>query len=136
MTESTDPLSMFYLMRGTGRGSIRKLRLLVAALCRVWNPRLDESALRMVEMMEALADKRTNWAMSQLTTVAAATGLVRKDPMWDAVSLLLECSLTTHPGPLKEGSYEEDVTAPLHDIFGPLPFRPLSTIAPSLLVWN
>jgi hypothetical protein len=117
---STDPEAMLTFLRGTARATGRKLRLFAPACCRrIWHLLADQSSRAAVELAERLADGE-----------AGREGL---DVAAGAEAAEEAAGAAARAAGAAEGQAQ---AALLRDIFGPLPFRPLTPLSPSLLAWN
>ena len=149
--DSTDPHLMLHFLRD--RASERKTRLFACALARCLWPLLGtDRSRRAVEVAERFADglapkremtragvgaQQTAWTVSRTgprfkdgrTAAAFATArYAAYARIWDvAVSICLDAEVAGVSAPL-----QSDL---LRDIFGPLPFRPVS-LSPAVRTWN
>jgi hypothetical protein len=130
----TSPETMLDFLLGTGRASERKLRLFLVACCRAACDSLYPLGGRThqaVEVAERYADGQAGDAeldAAQLETVAAMPFAARGVCVPSA-GLELATEMATHARP------DRAVQAGLlRDLFGPLPFRPVTVDAP-VLAW-
>src|SRR5262249_34932310 len=141
-----DPQKMLSFLRDTRKASERKLRLFAAAVCRqlrdfLWQLSAVDVAERHAdgfasrqdlahERGEALRVAGSMYRHMATEEVEAGSQLVAAATAPDAAGgadLAVEVAERTHRG---------EVSPLLRDIFGPLPFRPLPPLAPSLPAWN
>jgi hypothetical protein len=147
---STDPEAMLAFLYDGGKASDRKLRLFFCACCRGDRYAVCPQGRAAVATAEALADGQANETVRG-DTHRLIQSFLPDDGVWSAYSLIAR-SLHVEKG----GSYPldyvmtwaipsvieaglasgEEVIAALHDLFGPLPFRPLPPVAPFVLWWD
>jgi hypothetical protein len=157
-----NPRQMLEFLKGTGRGTGRKNRLFAVACCRPvfhlfteeWSRKVVEVAKRHAEGLEddkvlALARDATGvWRRTEAagrrqptllsrTTAELASYVAGHDP-WkaaaDAAWTARWLGRKANAGASKD-RLEVDQATLLRDLFGPLPFRPV-TIPAAVLTWN
>jgi hypothetical protein len=132
-----EPDRMLDWLRRGGAGA-RKLRLFaVACSRRAWG-RLDDWGRAAVEVAEQYADGLAGADVLRAARLAckfagggAAWYAAASDPSIAAGNAAR--SARGAADPRAEGAAQADL---LRDIFGPLPFRPLSPVEPAVLAWN
>jgi hypothetical protein len=151
MTESdwqnaADPQAMLHFLRTSGQLSERKARLFAVACCRrVWCL-LDQVGTAAVAVAERYADGATNAEELQeavYLTEHSADGLAHypdyiRTAGWAAHAAVVGDTVGAADLVAESAGPEEKVVVQpvlLHDLFGPLPFRPI-TVAPALLRWH
>jgi hypothetical protein len=155
---ATDPQGMLSFLRETGRVTDRKLRLFAVACCRrVWNLLSDGKSWRAIEVAELFADglasedrrqavwpeaqqavdmmlmvgdwETDRWVLDAVRAPAEAACAGGQDGGWEAAAEYAALAA----GTVMERGSQCDL---LRDIFGPMPFRPLPPLAPSLQDYN
>jgi hypothetical protein len=147
MTESewltcTDPVPMFDFIKG--RATARKLRMFGMACWRKAWDLLDEPSRAYVVMAERYADgEASREQLAQARRKASGANLISAITVaWrTAEGTSGWASMVPLPELARSGLWGEATSAErifsdfLHDLFGPLPFRPVS-LDPSVLRWN
>jgi hypothetical protein len=142
-----DPTAMLEFFRHVDRASERKLRMFAAGCCRrVWHLLGDERSQGAVEVLERWLD---GTASSRELEVAHASawevwGTPARTAASDATApgcnIDVAINAASHAAwAYSAGSRADERKAQaalLRCIFGPLPFRPPSPLAPSVLAWN
>jgi hypothetical protein len=143
-----EPREMLVLLREAGRANDRKLRLFAAACCRlVWPLLADEGSWTAVEAAERYADglataEEASAAAAQ-AWVAAARCTMMPDAWGAAIHTAFSARMLAVDAVVGIVGYRDKLEAMEHDrqagvlrdLFGPLPFRPV-TIAPAVLAWD
>jgi hypothetical protein len=151
---SRDPRAMLVFRLTRAGASDRKLRLFCCACCRlIWdlfpdprnrdmvlaiedhpegdfsNPELDKaiasSSIREAEVSSNPAYRIANYLRS---------GFYRRTGGHSALTVALRAATTSPEGPARQAHMAEQAEL-LRDVFGPLPFRPV-TVQPQILDWN
>src|SRR5262245_21422731 len=162
--EAADPHPMLNFLRHSDKLSERKTRLFGVACCRrVWALLTDDRLQSAVLTVERLADSRATAADRKAARRAAQLSqqagggvlanrvgaevfaLTGREAQWaipEAARLSAEAgaaSRTEWLSPEFRAELKVERAAQsrlLHDLFGPLPFRPLPAISPSVLAWD
>jgi hypothetical protein len=142
--QATDPRPMLEFLQG--KASDRKFRLLaVACWRRVSHPLADKEHREAVEIGEQFADglvsDSTRQAFHEVVARMKEQAVAENDFEWAAWETFTEIPVSTsiHPtwltvhNPTPQES--RDMCRLLRDVFGPLPFRPIS-IDPTWLTWH
>jgi hypothetical protein len=142
----TDVEEMLEFVQNGGRTSDRKLRLFAVTCCRrVWgllNTIEREAVILMERFLEGLAGEPESAAAFEAMRQRApeiygsedcpvAQDLLDRDARFAAEAVLLLLPADRHLGDREKKAWCDL----FRDVFGPLPFRPL-TLEPSLLQWN
>jgi hypothetical protein len=144
----TDPGPMLEFLRG--RATDRKLRLFTAACCRRFWSWLDsyrvEELQRAIELVERLVEKQATDDECMATRADLASRTLSDQTIAIVCALAPDIRATVVGGAnaaLSAVCYREELrdqerrtqVALLHDIFGPVPFWPV-TVQPYVLAWN
>jgi hypothetical protein len=152
MTESDwwacqEPQVMLDFLRHSGKASARKLRLFAVTCCRRAWSLLDKIGKEAAEVAERYADGRAGSEVLRAAEEIAwwgADGLNYEEDYIEAAAWAVHAAVAGDASKAADwmaraAGPEEKVTFQcliLRDIFGPLPFRSLSAIAPQVLAWN
>jgi hypothetical protein len=145
---------MLTFLGGRGGATDRTLRLFGCACCRlIWDlfpdprnrdmvlaienhpdgafsdPDLEEAICASSARESELSSNPVYWVAKYL-----GRGFYKLTAWTSAVTVALRAATTTPEGPAREAHMAEQA-ARLRDIFGPLPFRPV-TVPPHVLAWN
>jgi hypothetical protein len=151
---SREPRAMLTFLLGRGKATDRKVRLFGCACCRlIWDlfpdarnrdmvlaiedhpdgafsdPDLDEAICASSLRESELSSNPVYWIAKYL-----GRGFYKLTAGASALTVAFRAAATTPEGPAREAHLAEQ-TDRLRDIFGPLPFRPV-TVHPHVLGWN
>jgi hypothetical protein len=144
--QATDPRPMLEFLQG--KASVRKLRLIaVAGWRRVWHPLRYKQRREAVEIAEQVADglvsdsnRQAFWEVLQRMKEQAITDGNFEWATWlrytqSPVSKDVIHEILFIPGTYATPQQSRDMCRLLREVFGPLPFRPIS-IDPTWLTWH